>query len=62
MQQGPELRTDTLAGQRMLEAEIRSSEVRSDLECLEEDCRQGSACEFNQARSINTGVGGGCMG
>lgn len=46
----------------MQEVKIRSTEVRSDLEWLEKDCWQGSAYEFNQARSIGTGVGGGCVG
>ena len=45
----------------MLEAEIRTSEVRSDMELLEEDCRQGSTYEFNQASSIKAGRGKQCM-
>lgn len=66
MQQGLELKADALAGQRMLEAEIRSSEVRrgeerSDMELLEEDCRQGSAYELNQESSIRAGAGSGCL-
>lgn len=41
----------------MLEAEIRSTEVRSDFQWLEEGCWPGSAYGLNQARPISTGVG-----
>lgn len=46
----------------MLEAEIRSGEVKSDVELLEEACRQGRAYEFNQTSPVRPGVGSRCLG
>lgn len=57
-----ELKAGAFAQQRTVEAKRKSGDGRSDMQLLEEDCKERSVYETQQASSIWLGVGTGFLG